>query len=1330
MEQIPPIEDAYIDSIIKSGGAYQPSLTKTQGVKLRELMKLFRDRFEQEMTALPAIIGVKAQNFRLSRVYITDNFGGEVNSVSISSGELIHFEYSNADEQNVWQLQPLVQGGLVPELLYYVYCRCSRTDQSATYIVTTEEIKPEDEPGFYMFLAGVLYPVLDGYRDSDFSNGVADITGGRIKIGKIMSRDGQTGFDLDNGTIFGRITFRNNTGDLKDISEVETTAGNAQATANNAQASADTAITNAAEAKAIANNAKSQADAVMQELDDISNDSILDVSEKTTLIQRITVINSEYLSVIEQANKYNISTEAYTSFKNYINYYAEYGWFIRNGENTAIDRANFDYIFDNYYNERQKIYTGVTNAAKVIVDNISVGGRNYIRNSNFYKGITGWGGNYGNETLSIVDGKLRVTANNTGNAGVYHGISIPPGEVTFSAKVTNFGMNNLVLYNEIGNHVDVVPGEISTFTFKYGATTTLFFILASGNAGAYFEIEWTKAEKGTLATDWTAAPEDLQSDLDAANQNAINSKNESIAASKAYADAQDMLTRTETAAYADGIVDAEEARAIADAQAKLNEAKADSTAKANMAEAEAKALAKLLVDNINVGGRNYFKRNTVIQPGLGSNNIVRTERGFNVTGVDANVGLVRLIDVIKSNGYWTISFDVSVNAVLWQGSKVEINDVNAMEFTAPLAPNKQHVVLTVNVQNWTAGVYNFVDLFDLSGQTYFFDNIKIEKGNKATDWTVAPEDLRSDLDAAKTQADQANQVISDLSNDNIVTPIEKNTLSQKYLDITNEYDVLVTQAATYSVDSSIYRSRFLDYLVPTLPGILTDMNSNSTVDGAYLDWIFAEYYLAKINLLKAITDIANGKINQNIDLINGKNYASGQMLYRDPEFAQGVNGIASYNNTGDGSVTVTRQYLEGAPNGSGFTLRINLSTTASPNLGGFYFATPSRANAIFIVRFYLAGLAGQTINFASNSYGDGGSFKWNTSNALVGGWQEIIGTITCGSTGSFSSTGFFHFAGNTNPVYLASATVYDMTAAEVDYLADATTKANAVQANLNNAITTLNKVVSKTDFLSTQIDGNVVATGTLIVGDAGGNNNAGITGVVDNASSSVRFWAGSSYAGRNLAPWRVLNNGKSYMTNVVISAGTTGRRAELDSSNNVFTFYDDANRSLMSLKDNITTFVDDDGPQTQRQLAGIIFNKYYNSNSTNPDMVNITGNGIYSNAATAAALNSNTPGAGTSVFASVIGYVRRAINYLAPGSFHAGIAGLANTPNSTGGYFKHMQGGPALTIDGKVHQPDPKTPSITRVGVTGTMAYSLGNGVYYMKFLNGIMYENGSGSGA
>jgi len=49
MSEIQPINDAYIDSIIKATDTYNPNLNKTQGIQLRELIKLMRDRFEQQL---------------------------------------------------------------------------------------------------------------------------------------------------------------------------------------------------------------------------------------------------------------------------------------------------------------------------------------------------------------------------------------------------------------------------------------------------------------------------------------------------------------------------------------------------------------------------------------------------------------------------------------------------------------------------------------------------------------------------------------------------------------------------------------------------------------------------------------------------------------------------------------------------------------------------------------------------------------------------------------------------------------------------------------------------------------------------------------------------------------------------------------------------------------------------------------------------------------------------------------------------------------------------------------------------------------------------------
>ena len=94
-----------------------------------------------------------------------------------------------------------------------------------------------------------------------------------------------------------------------------------------------------------------------------------------------------------------------------------------------------------------------------------------------------------------------------------------------------------------------------------------------------------------------------------------------------------------------------------------------------------------------------------------------------------------------------------------------------------------------------------------------------------------------------------------------------------------------------------------------------------------------------------------------------------------------------------------------------------------------------------------------------------------------------------------------------------------------------------IAAEAQNRINTdkrVDNVVSKTNFLNdTQIDGNAVATGTIIVGNSLGVQ-AGITGV-GAANNDVRLWAGSNYVNRNNAPFRVLQDGTLHATNAHIS---------------------------------------------------------------------------------------------------------------------------------------------------------------------------------------------------
>lgn len=157
--------------------------------------------------------------------------------------------------------------------------------------------------------------------------------------------------------------------------------------------------------------------------------------------------------------------------------------------------------------------------------------------------------------------------------------------------------------------------------------------------------------------------------------------------------------------------------------------------------------------------------------------------------------------------------------------------------------------------------------------------------------------------------------------------------------------------------------------------------------------------------------------------------SKGKMLNRDPEFRSGMNGIGSYNNSGNGMVAVERAADINLPNQSGYKIKITTSGAVVPGLGGFTFSTKSRANAVFITRFIAWIPAGLAIEWASNAIGNGGTSKWLTNNVGTGDWEEYACYVKCGSSGAFYSTNYFYLTGGNGnlPVvwYLAFATVYD-----------------------------------------------------------------------------------------------------------------------------------------------------------------------------------------------------------------------------------------------------------------------------------------------------------------
>lgn len=164
--------------------------------------------------------------------------------------------------------------------------------------------------------------------------------------------------------------------------------------------------------------------------------------------------------------------------------------------------------------------------------------------------------------------------------------------------------------------------------------------------------------------------------------------------------------------------------------------------------------------------------------------------------------------------------------------------------------------------------------------------------------------------------------------------------------------------------------------------------------------------------------------------------AFGRMLYRDPTFSEGLNGVMLYDNTNGGHVTLTRQSDSTSPNDSKYIARIVNTGEAAPECGGFAWRTPSDVSKVFIVRLIARIPVQRQIAFATNDIGTDGTHRWLTPQQGTGQWQEYICKVICGETGVFSATNLFFVTGDFGtpsiPLVwdLCYATVFDITSAE------------------------------------------------------------------------------------------------------------------------------------------------------------------------------------------------------------------------------------------------------------------------------------------------------------
>lgn len=378
---------------------------------------------------------------------------------------------------------------------------------------------------------------------------------------------------------------------------------------------------------------------------------------------------------------------------------------------------------------------------------------------------------------------------------------------------------------------------------------------------------------------------------------------------------------------------------------------------------------------------------------------------------------------------------------------------------------------------------------------------------------------------SQTDANAANALLAQISSDDVITASEKTALVREADLINLELAQIIAQATNFGLSFTSYQNAY-NVLSTYWTPIFANLNVASSISGGYFRSLFIDYYNQRTTLLRQISD----KAKQLSDTAQAAAQAAGVT----------ANGALSAANI---AANVAAGALQAANNSQAAA---NTANALIADFSNDNILSPVEKPAVFLQYQNIIGelnnIATQADSFGVNR--DDFNSKYNN---LTGYLESgVIGDLTLSSQISGD-----YFRAKFNEYYQARTALLKAISDKAKQLADAAQAAaqaaayaayqaqltaNNAAANAANAVTVSNAVRTVTTFLSTTANGNVIATGLLYVGDAT-HGNAGICGVTDNGSSSIRFFAGATYENRYSAPFRVDDDGIVTMSR----ADITGR---------------------------------------------------------------------------------------------------------------------------------------------------------------------------------------------
>ncbi|MDC2233490.1 interleukin-like EMT inducer domain-containing protein [Bacteroides thetaiotaomicron] len=436
------------------------------------------------------------------------------------------------------------------------------------------------------------------------------------------------------------------------------------------------------------------------------------------------------------------------------------------------------------------------------------------------------------------------------------------------------------------------------------------------------------------------------------------------------------------------------------------------------------------IDDIEIGGRNLILNSKEIE-------IAATTGNYNY----------RNVYVFKETGEYTFSAELELSGTSkTQATALVYNNGNSgrlHEFTFDTQARKS-VTFKLNIANPNIWLLLYAGISGTTaGIGAKWKNVKLEKGNKATDWTPAPEDVENRITTVETNFEiREGQISSKVTEATVAATNAKKSETSA----AGSASTATAKAGEASTAATNATNKANDAASSASAAAGSASSAAASLQAVTVKESSINQTASNITLQVSEVTTKAGQASAAAELAMAM--SQGRMLYRDASFASGLNGISVYNNEANGKVTISRvSGVTGNPNSSGYCIKITSTGAAAPGYGGFTFFTPAKVNRVLVARFIANIPTGYTVNFATNSLGNGSSSKWLTDNVGTGKWIEYAYKVIYGSSGSLGNTMYFYLKDgatptDTNPLiwYLCYATVFDVTDAEVDYIADAASK--------------------------------------------------------------------------------------------------------------------------------------------------------------------------------------------------------------------------------------------------------------------------------------------------